>query len=70
MKGPWHIVPPCQGARRDAAYPMHELRAAVDRERSRRAWRRELWWLRAGIAVSLAVSIGGWWIVYRVILGG
>jgi len=52
------------------AYPMHELRAAVDRERARRAWRRELWWLRAGIVVSLAASIGGWWIVYRVILGG
>ena len=52
------------------AYPMHELRTAVDRERARQAWQRELWWLRAGVVVSLAVSIGGWWIVCRVVLGG
>ena len=49
------------------AYPMHELRAAVDRERAQRGWQRELWWLRAGIAVSLAVSIGGWWLFWHLI---
>ena len=68
MKGPWHIVPPCQGARRDAmAHPMHELRAAVDRERERRACQRELWWLRAGIAVCIVVNAIAWGIVSRLL---
>ena len=54
----------------ESSFPAHELLCGpIERERQRRALQRERLWIRIrlGIAVSLTVSIGGWWLLWHVV---